>query len=846
MADQWMLDRIKQQKAEYAGGAKPTMAPAAAPVPQAKAPALQQKQVDPWASPQGKFMSGGILEKAMDIPRSIEYAVAGFQKGGMDEKRRQIASGEVDRQGYGELIGGRFMKGFEGIKKGIENRITFGSEKGNVDAAANLGIKNPYAKSAYNFGLSLAMPSLPVGGVLRGAAKTKIGQKVVENATNLGQKAINIARSTDSIAKVAEKVDPFFRTPELGKMVSEAGEKMQQRQTKVYQMVMDAAKGLTPAEQARVGQILEGGITTSADSKLAKIAAPLRELSDAVGKEAVEMGLLKPGQYEKYRGKYMSHIWKKMAEEDKAMGSSKGLIENIKGQFFKARKGKAGYIREFAPAVMRGIGTEVKDIEKAKLIKDIAKKYGVTADEGISAAEFVKNKKAAALLKDVYLPKQVIDTLNTTLESRKRGFGDKVMDVWKKGKTLWNPAYHTRNLISNQILSDMSTGRGIPATLMDYGNAVRAYKGKGDQTLVNAAREVGLIGRKDFGEMFSDTMDVAGMGKQSAKSVVGRVASLPGKLDDAAKGAQNFSEETAKLNVFTHWVKQLADKAGKTVAEAATDPDILKAAKDKAEEAIFSPYRIGKAERNLVGNMVPFYSFTRQALPFTAKTLVNNPERITKYAKAKTAVEGLSPEGTQYNKNLPNGMEQSIRLPGKRKDGAYSYLDPTYIYPFGNFNEGGGDTIKGSRLPFGLSINPFFSEGMQQLLNRDAYFGTDIAKSNIPEKSRAQRVDHAVRMAAPTLYTTIKGKIVPAVRGDKDYAGRLRDKTQTALDVAGIKTATYFPQEQAKWDMLDKKKKIQSIQKERRNIMADPRLSAQEKKKQVGRLDEILRETLAK
>ena len=62
------------------------------------------------------------------------------------------------------------------------------------------------------------------------------------------------------------------------------------------------------------------------------------------------------------------------------------------------------------------------------------------------------------------------------------------------------------------------------------------------------------------------------------------------------------------------------------IQEAIKNKAWIRGAVDKAEEAIFSPYRISQAERNLVSRLVPFYSFARQALPFTLKTLANNPE----------------------------------------------------------------------------------------------------------------------------------------------------------------------------------------------------------------------------
>ncbi len=253
----------------------------------------------------------------------------------------------------------------------------------------------------------------------------------------------------------------------MGKMVQTAEEGTQSRLNKVYLMVTDAAKGLKPSEQKRVGQLLEGGIVSDPANKYYKIAKPIADYAEQVGKEAVSLGLLSPESFAKYKGQYMSHIWTEMGKSGDVVGFAKKAVPNISGQFFKQRKGAEGYVKEFAPAVMKGLGTESKDIEMAKLYKGIAEKFGVNANDVGSltnpekyayAPEAIVNSKTGKFFKDMILPKDVVDKLNELVKSNPKNWYDKLYDLWKKGKTIYNPAYHVRNVMSNQALSDMSTG----------------------------------------------------------------------------------------------------------------------------------------------------------------------------------------------------------------------------------------------------------------------------------------------------------------------------------------------------------------------------------------------------
>lgn len=791
-------------------------------------------------NPNGKIFTGNLLQKGLDVISLPLYAGAGFLKGmnqatldrqaQAGKKGKSLSQVEDPVTGILRSVG----SGFAHVPEAVSNRETFSSN----DTAGQYGITNPVAKFAANLGADLAVPSVPLG---RLASMLGKGAKYIPGVADAASKAStivsNFAKTTPFIYKAAEVVNPYFRNPEAGTVLTQTQNAAAKRVSDLYQTLRSLTQDMTPEMQARVGRVLEGNpVGKGALTVLERKAVDtIRPIIRSVGKEVQDLGYLSEETIKKFKRGYMPHIFEDTMTN---MQSATRRIEpGVSGTFFKKRKGAEGYIQQFAPAVFKGIGTEMKDIEAAKGYREIAQKFGETVAKGSeeAASNFIKNEKIRRMFQTTKLPNEIIDYINRTKTVDKpttyagKAF-ESTLNYWKAAKTIYNPAYHIRNLMSNQILSDMSTGRGIPRTLTDYVRAVANYRGKGDQRIVKAAEDAGIIRRSNFYSSLDEFLQNAGFGKKTG------IKGALSKVNDGVRQLQQVTEDTAKLSVFKTWVQKGADAAKLSYDEALKTPEILQAAAKKAEEAIFSPYNISAAERSNVGKAFPFYSFTRQALPFTAKTVANNPNRITKYYRAQDAVEQLSPDNGMSRDQRPDNMQNLVRLPGEDQQGRQRYFDPSYILPWGNFLDPGGSQGK---LPFGLSFNPIVSEAYNQASNYDPYTGSPIADSNIPEVAAGQRAMHAVRTFEPAAVTTLRDKVIPAFQGQKDYAGRTRSPLQSVVDAFGLKTQKVSPAElrsrvQAK-DVASRR----SFQLEADKIRKDPNKTSEQKTREILRLREV-------
>ena len=789
----------------------PTL-PKVAPIPN------QQPTVQPPTS-KGKIFSGNIFQKLLDVPMSVPYAIAGFNKGAYGERARQNQENDLS----GNWRGKRLVSGLKGILPGIQNRSAFGNQPEDVNPLKELGVQNEGVQSAANLVANLASPSLPIGKVGSVLSKVPGVSKLLSVGGKVASKVGEIAKATPAIYKPIEVVAPYFRRPEVGKMVTGAEEVATGRINTVFNQIKKMATGLTTQEQQEVGRIIEGA--SSKNTKLVAIAKEAQKMGTDIGQELINEGLLPKNTK---LGNYLPHIFEQAKQKDFVSGARSSLPKLI-GNFFKKRTGAEGYLPEFAPSLFKGLGTEVKDLTTNTLFKDLATKYGtrVTTKASVPAGyvwakDIVKNPQLQKLFKRTAIPSDVAEYMARIYDVPKNSVPKQLLNVWKQVKTIFNPAYHARNLVSNQILSDMQTGRGAVNTAVDTVKNLRSMTGRGSQEFVNAAKEAGLIGRTTVNQGFQELQGASGL---SAKQ------NMFQRAGDKIRSFQSGSEEVSKLTVFRSVLEDKARELGTTVENVLQNKSFVKEAANKAEEAIFSPYRISQGERNLVSQAIPFYSFARQAIPFTLKTLINHPDRITKYTKVQNAVEDLSGKNKVSPENRTDTYKNQIQLPGKDKNSKTSFFDPTYIYPWGNIGQENGD------LPFGLSFNPFVKEAFQQTANLDTYTKKPITESKIPRVRFNERVGHVAKLVEPTLLTNLRTKVLPAFQGKPDQYGKDRTRTQALLEtLLGFKTSKTDTGAMQQSVQKSKAYDLRGYKKEEETILTDPNMKPEEKARRIQEL----------
>lgn len=774
----------------------------------------------PNTSSKGNFMSGGFVQKALDLVSTPYYALAGFNKGTYGELNRQRSATPDAPRDRGAIL----RSGLSSILPGIKSRSGFGNQPEDVNLSGeftkSLGMKSsPGLDAAGNLVMSLATPSLAI-------SKIPGVSKIAELLTKGASKVANVARKSTPVATAIEKVFPYFRRPEVGKIVQGAEDATSLRTNTLFQKMKELSDGMTPAQQAEVTKVIKGGI--SADPRITAAAAESRKLLDTVGKELVDVGLLPAKVFAEKKGNYFPQLYEKYLKYSET--AKKKMIPSFSTGFLKKQTGTEGYLEEFAPSVFQRLSSEGRAIEIKNLFQKLADDYGTKINnktavpEGfVWARDVVKNESLKKAFARTAIPQDIADYISRLEDIPKQGFGDKLINIWKQLKTIYNPAYHSRNIQSNQILSDMKTGRGAVRTAAE---TIDVARGKTDPFIVQAAKNVGLIGRRTINSGFEELRNAGEL--SSKKNVVQKALDF---VKNKPREFQQSSEEVSKLQVFRATLEDIAERTGQTVKNVVENKSFVKEAMDAAEEAIFSPYRISSAERGLAGKITPFYSFARQAFPFTAKTLAQNPNRVTKYERAKEAIENLSGDEKIPVEKRTDTYKKQIQLPGETADGKKRMYDPTYILPYGSFDS------ENSTLPFGMSLNPIANEAIAQVLNYDTYTKKPVTDSNIPRVRSLEKATHLKNTIEPTFVTNILNKVMPALRGVPDKYGRERGKVQALLDsLLGFKTSNVDPKGQSQSVEKNKIYNLRSLEKEQESILLDTNLSQDEKNRRIQEL----------
>jgi hypothetical protein len=394
------------------------------------------------------------------------------------------------------------------------------------------------------------------------------------------------------------------------------------------------------------------------------------------------------------------------------------------------------------------------------------------------------------------------------------------LGYWKYGKVILNPATHSRNIMANSVLLDMSgTNHLRQAQLMP--EVIQDYLKKGQ--LYQMATMKGLL-RKGFkgGEIQKIKMFYeAGNGGHMSRIM--NTLKIPFKKMGDLYGAE---EDLSKLIKFADVIKN-----GGTVDQAATE----------AKKWLFDYTKVPKfielARKSPLG--APFITFTYKSVPRVAETLVNNPLRLYKYYafakgfnEASRKLMGMTPEDyAESVKDLPpwlmrsiGGMPANLMLPYKDSEGRSKWLNLEYIIPVGQAPE-----IAEKGLLKGFMGNPFFT------IVRDLSANQDFSGKKIipPEATKLESIKatlgYVYRQIAPSfapgVWNTKTGenvlaggysfdKLLSVLYKRPDFHDRVRGLTPTLLDtLAGLKIESLNIDEAESMRMYQKQQRLVELQK---------------------------------
>lgn len=649
---------------------------------------------------QKEIFSGGVISDIFDGLNALQYGVAGVLKGKTFSEGVKTRQSFTDKDALGD-------KGIPGIIAGLAIDIA-------IDPLTYISPVSVFKK-------------------IPGAVK----------ALDATSKAVGKTRAGDILGRA------FIYRFGQDKVYKDIAERSMRNVSVGIENMVEIARPLTkldPATQRVIAGARKAGTLSNLPAEILAKAKPAFDELDALGKQAVEAGLLKPEVYEKNVGTYMRRLYRTYEEPQSIAGKVKAFFSGkkplrIDQEPFLKRKDLPEEVRQLYGEILeagyptaKGLVQLKSAVENAKFFREVATKFG--SDIAGSGLEKLPKTWRLGDLGGKYVPKAIADDINEIVRSSS-GFTKKAVAGFKFGKVILNPATHLRNIYSNFILNNFE---GLsPARVDIYAEALKEMYKKG--SLYKEAKAAGL-GVDTFAARELKDFLTGPEGLRFGKS-------LKGAMDTIAN-AYEKEELFAKMAQFIY-----QKRLGKTAEEAARI----------AERATFNYAQVTPFIRRLRESAFgyPFITFTYKVTPQVAKTLAKKPTKISNIGKAKAAIENLSDkdELARERATEPQWVRDGfyVKLPIKDKNGRSAYLDLSYVLPF-------GDLVSGQFFERGINRETGLPESIPEaamnrapLLNfigelskNQDFYGNKIWRdSDSTEKQLGDLFRHVVKTYAPPL-----------------------------------------------------------------------------------------------
>lgn len=415
---------------------------------------------------------------------------------------------------------------------------------------------------------------------------------------------------------------------------------------------------------------------------------------------------------------------------------------------------------------------QVDLLKKAELQKFTADGYAMTPDMleefGMKGGrmqdlhQFPNDSRRYGALAGKYVSKEIWNVLKGSFEPTKE-LGENLVLKFKHLKVVWNPASHVRNAFGAAIQNWWKMGLG-PWRLDTYYDATKELKGG---KYLDEMRELGFNERSGYLAELMDNylLNKNVMEKALSQYSSGAIAKPIKRLDRIMMNSYGHTDNVAKMAAY----KNLRQKGvGKEEAYA----QAMAATFNYSEVTPF----VHQMRRAIWG--VPFITFAVKAVPLTASTLANNPNRISVFGKLRNSLfQAAGVEAEQEAEALPEYMRDSMfvmRLPWKDAEGRSMYFDLSYIIPFGAI--AGGQFLENP-----IAMNPI-TQLIRELSTNETFSGNKIFR----ESDDVEKVTMDI-----TLHIAKLGMLPTGVDFLSDGYGRDGQKVESRIGwerAAGINT----------------------------------------------------------
>lgn len=627
------------------------------------------------------------------------------------------------------------------------------------------------------------------------------------------------------------------------------------------------SQGLSAEQRLTMGKVIRG-LDTSSDPTITERAHYARQVLDTVGQEAVEAGLLSQKVYEANKGFYMARFYDAFENPERAKATLSEFFGSYQPnrltlqRFMKRKdlspetKDMLGEIFDPAYAVAKGTSQVKHDVITSKFFNRIAANpewASETYQPGFVQLPATTKGKQAVLgsLSKMYVHPAIAEDVMGMVESQPEFLKlyKSMMEKWKFGKVILNPATHARNVMANMILADLG---GLSPHRMDiYGRALKEMR-EGSAFFDDAAR-AGLFGRSFTQAEFKRTMEsllATGNPLADTERFAQKIAQAARHGAHAMAKAYQTEEQYFKFAKFLH-----------NRLERGMD---TKAAIADAQKWLLNYSEVTPTMQKVRDYAIPFVTFTSKALPLIAESAAQTPLRVSKYILGLAAAneEGLRAlhlnehDWRRITRIMPEHMRagQFLLLPYRDQYDNLQFMDFTYIFPWGDLSDMG---------TFSPLQNPLVSKGGL----RDILMGLFDVKSGRNWKGDPIYDEHdtATEKAVKTfnaLYQLVLPSWMPPIPGltaggysakamheaitRKNPYGQPMSVPSALARQVGIKTTPLNEAFSKRRTVQEFEESLHALERQKDLIGLNRGLTREEQRAAMAQLDEKIRRRIAK
>jgi hypothetical protein len=243
------------------------------------------------------------------------------------------------------------------------------------------------------------------------------------------------------------------------------------------------------------------------------------------------------------------------------------------------------------------------------------------------------------------------------------------------------------------------------------------------------------------------------------------------------------------------------------------------AAAQSVKKYLFDYSDLTPFEKSVMKRVFPFYTWTRKNVPLQLEALVTQPRKALGVLKSKYAYES-NQDGVPDERYLPDWMVQNFPIRARKdaKTGQFEYFLLGSWLPLADIDK----IFRPDRLVMNM-LTPLLKEPMQQILNKDAFYGKEIDQGGEYER--------LVGLNMPKRLSHLLKNIRVLNEADK----LTKTDLSTEAKITGIMTGKLYPLD------IKKERKYRKLKEEEQDRNLSSQLNRAQKKRDKGEVERVIK-----